>query len=90
MQKIPKWWLWLYYLTPTSWTINGMITSQYGDIDREISVFGDAKPLNSFLEAVFGYQYDRLPITAVVLIAFPVVLAFLFALFIGRLNFLRR
>ncbi|KAL3515884.1 hypothetical protein ACH5RR_022786 [Cinchona calisaya] len=34
--QIPKWWVWLYYLTPTSWTLNGMFTSQYGDINRPI------------------------------------------------------
>ncbi|KAK4836183.1 hypothetical protein QYF36_019619 [Acer negundo] len=88
--KIPKWWIWLYYLTPTSWTLNGMLTSQYGDIDKEITVFGETKPIGSFLEDYFGFYHDRLAITAVVLIAFPVFLASLFAYFIGRLNFLRR
>lgn len=89
-QKIPKWWIWLYYITPTAWTLNGMLTSQYGDIDKEITVFGETKTLNSFLEDYFGFHHDRLPLTAVVLIIFPVVLASLFAFFIGRLNFQRR
>ncbi|KAL5769502.1 hypothetical protein ACOSP7_013656 [Xanthoceras sorbifolium] len=88
--EIPKWWIWLYYLTPTSWTLNAMLTSQYGDIDKELTVFGETKPLDSFLEDYFGFHHDRLAVTAVVLIAFPVVLASLFAYFIGRLNFLRR
>ncbi|KAK0591339.1 hypothetical protein LWI29_000215 [Acer saccharum] len=89
-QKIPKWWIWLYYLTPSSWALNGMLTSQYGDVDKDITVFGEMKQLGSFLEDYFGYYHDRLAITAVVLIAFPVVLASLFAYFIGRLNFQRR
>ncbi|KAK4835862.1 hypothetical protein QYF36_015451 [Acer negundo] len=88
--KIPKWWIWLYYLTPSSWALNGMLTSQYGDVDKDITVFGEMKQLGSFLEDYFGYYHDRLAITAVVLIAFPVVLASLFAYFIGRLNFQRR
>ncbi|TXG48920.1 hypothetical protein EZV62_024795 [Acer yangbiense] len=88
--KIPKWWIWLYYLTPTSWTLNGMLTSQYGDTDKEITVFGETKPIGSFLEDYFGFHHDQLAITAVVLIAFPVILASLFAYFIGRLNFLKR
>ncbi|KAH9733931.1 hypothetical protein KPL71_017200 [Citrus sinensis] len=88
--KIPNWWIWLYYMTPTSWALNGMITSQYGDIDKEIIVFGETKSLSSFLEDYFGFHHDRLPITAVVLIFYPLVLAFLFAYCIGKLNFLRR
>ncbi|KAK1572396.1 hypothetical protein Q3G72_032087 [Acer saccharum] len=89
-QKIPKWWIWLYYLTPTSWTLNGMLTSQYGDTDKEITVFGETKPIGSFLEDYFRFHHDRLAITAVVLVAFPIVLASLFTYFIGRLNFLKR
>ncbi|KAJ4721744.1 Pleiotropic drug resistance ABC transporter [Melia azedarach] len=88
--RIPKWWIWLYYLAPTSWTLNGMLTSQYGDTDEKINVFGETKTLTSFLEDYFGFYHDRLPIIAVVLIIFPIVLASLFAFFIGRLNFQRR
>ncbi|KAH9676822.1 ABC transporter G family member 37 [Citrus sinensis] len=88
--KIPNWWIWLYYMMPTSWALNGIITSQYGDIDKEIIVFGETKSLSSFLEDYFGFHHDRLPITAAVLIIYPLVLAFLFAYCIGKLNFLRR
>ncbi|GAY57256.1 hypothetical protein CUMW_178040 [Citrus unshiu] len=88
--KIPNWWIWLYYMMPTSWALNGMITSQYGDIDKEIIVFGETKSLSSFLEDYFGFHHDRLPITAAVLIIYPLILAFLFAYCIGKLNFLRR
>ncbi|KAE8661816.1 hypothetical protein F3Y22_tig00113722pilonHSYRG00076 [Hibiscus syriacus] len=42
--KIQKWWLWLYYLMHTSWTLNCLLTSQYGDINDEIVVFGEMKP----------------------------------------------
>ena len=77
-------------MMPTSWALNGMITSQYGDIDKEIIVFGETKSLSSFLEDYFGFHHDRLPITAAVLIIYPLVLAFLFAFCIERLNFLRR
>ncbi|GAV73165.1 ABC_tran domain-containing protein/ABC2_membrane domain-containing protein/PDR_assoc domain-containing protein [Cephalotus follicularis] len=88
--QIPKWWLWLYYLTPTSWTLNGLLTSQYGDIGKEIMVFGETKTVSAFLEDYFGFHHDRLPITAFVLVAFPLVLAFLFSYLIGRLNFQTR
>ncbi|KAG8472011.1 hypothetical protein CXB51_036309 [Gossypium anomalum] len=34
--QIPKWWVWLYYLMPSSWTLNCLLTSQYGDVNDEI------------------------------------------------------
>ena len=90
MQQIPGWWIWLYYLTPTSWTMNGMLTSQYGDIRKEIMVFGETKTVASFLKDYFGFHHDRLAISAIVLIAFPLAFASLFAYCVGRLNFQRR
>ncbi|KAM3377923.1 pleiotropic drug resistance protein 3 [Capsicum galapagoense] len=88
--QIPKWWIWFYYLIPTSWTLNGMLTSQYGDIDTEITVFGDKKTVAAFLRDYFGFHHNELPIVGVVLIAYPLVFASLFAFFIEKLNFQRR
>ncbi|XP_060969402.1 pleiotropic drug resistance protein 3 [Cannabis sativa] len=87
---IPKWWLWLYYLCPSSWALNGMLTSQYGDLEKEISAFGERTTVSAFLEDYFGYQHSFLGVVAVVLILFPLLFASLFAYFIGKLNFQRR
>lgn len=75
---------------PTSWTLNCLLTSQYGDVNDEIMVFGQAKTVASLLEDYFGFHHDRLAITAIFLIIFPLIFAFLFAFFITRLNFERR
>ncbi|KAM7481855.1 hypothetical protein LguiB_006438 [Lonicera macranthoides] len=88
--QIPKWWLWLYYLTPTSWTLNAMLTSQYGDSDKEITAFGEMKTVSAFLKDYFGFHHDNLPIVAVVMVLYPIVFASLFAYCIGKLNFQRR
>lgn len=90
IQQIPKWWLWLYYLTPTSWTLNSMLSSQYGDIDLEIEVFGETKMVTAFLRDYFGFHHDRLPIVGIIMILYPIVFASIFAYSIGRLNFQRR
>ncbi|XP_038702840.1 pleiotropic drug resistance protein 3-like [Tripterygium wilfordii] len=84
---ITKWWIWLYYLTPTSWALNGLIASQYGDIEKYISVFEETKTVAVFLKDYYGFHYHQLPITAIVLIAFPLAYAHLFAFFIAKLNF---
>lgn len=43
LERIPKWWIWLYYVCPASWALNGMLTSQFGDDDKEFKVFGENK-----------------------------------------------
>ncbi|XP_071932485.1 pleiotropic drug resistance protein 3 isoform X1 [Coffea arabica] len=88
--QIPKWWVWLYYLAPTSWTLNGMLTSQYGDIDKPIEVFGEPTTVSKFLRDYFGFHHDQLPIVAVILILYPIVLACLFSYFVSKLNFQKR
>lgn len=80
----------MYYLTPTSWTLNALFTSQYGDLEKEILVFGETKSVAAFLKDYFGFDHDGLGIVAVVLLVFPVVFAVLFAYCIGKLNFQRR
>ncbi|KAH1033155.1 hypothetical protein J1N35_045329 [Gossypium stocksii] len=87
--QIPKWWMWLYHLTPLSWTLNCLLTSQY-DVSDEIMVFGEAKTVASLLKNYFGFHHDRLPITAILLISYSLIFATLFAFFLSRLNFERR
>ncbi|KAF7127829.1 hypothetical protein RHSIM_Rhsim11G0102600 [Rhododendron simsii] len=88
--QIHKWWIWMYYLAPTSWTLKGMLTSQYGDIQTEITAFGETKTVSAFLRDYFGYSHDDLPVVGVMLITYPVVFASLFAYCIGKLNFQKR
>ncbi|KAG4167157.1 hypothetical protein ERO13_A13G177550v2, partial [Gossypium hirsutum] len=88
--QIPKWWMWLYYLMATSWTLNCLLTSQYGDINDEVMVFGEAKTVATLLEKYFGFHHDRLPIIAIILIAYPLIFATLFTFFLACLNFERR
>lgn len=90
MQAIPKWWIWLYWITPSSWMLYGAITSQYGDNKEEITSFGKTEEVKSFLEDYYGYHYDFLGVVAVVVATFPLLAAFLFAYFISKLNFQRR
>ncbi|PIA34579.1 hypothetical protein AQUCO_03700102v1 [Aquilegia coerulea] len=88
--EIPRWWVWMYYLSPTSWTLNALFTSQYGDVDKNIMVFGETKAISAFLKDYYGFHHDRLGIVAVALAMFPVAYAVIFAYCIGKLNFQRR
>ncbi|XP_076900742.1 pleiotropic drug resistance protein 3-like isoform X4 [Bidens hawaiensis] len=88
--KIPNWWTWMYYLTPTSWSLNVLLTSQYGDVKKEILVFGETKSVEAFIRDYFGYQHDQLPLVFVLLALYPIVLASLFAYSVSKLNFQTR
>ncbi|TXG71480.1 hypothetical protein EZV62_000059 [Acer yangbiense] len=88
--KIPKWWIWCYWICPTAWSLNGLLTSQYGDMNKEILIFGEQKTVSSFLQDYYGFHNDHLGIVAAVLIVFPVAFASLFAYCIDKLNFQRR
>lgn len=90
MKGIPKWWMWAYYMMPTSWILKGVFTSQYGDIKQEVKVFGETKTVAAFLEDFYGFHQNRLTMVAFVLISFPVLFASLFMYFIGKLDFQKR
>ncbi|XP_022982807.1 pleiotropic drug resistance protein 3-like isoform X2 [Cucurbita maxima] len=88
--QIPKWWTWLYYMTPTSWTLNSLLTSQYGDIDKTLMGFQEKTTVSAFLRDYFGFHHSQLPLVGFILILFPLLFAFLFGFCIGNLNFQRR
>ncbi|KAJ7974462.1 Pleiotropic drug resistance ABC transporter [Quillaja saponaria] len=88
--KIPKWWVWAYWISPTSWSLKGLLTSQYGDIEQEITVYGERKAINAFLHSYYGYNHDDLGFVAVVLLAYPLIFASAFAYAMEKLNFQRR
>lgn len=89
-QHIPKWWSWLYLLCPTQWTLNGLLTSQYGDVTEKIDAFGESKALDAFLKDYYGFHYNQLNLVGFVITCFPIVFGFLFMSFTGKINFQRR
>jgi len=91
LQQIPKWWIWLYRIIPTSWTLNVFFTTQFlYDDDKNIMVSGEIIPMMSFAKNYFGYSRDLLPLAAVMLAIFPVLFGTIFAYNISKLNFQRR
>ncbi|RDY09750.1 ABC transporter G family member 39, partial [Mucuna pruriens] len=65
--EIPVWWRWYYWATPNAWTIYGLITSQLGDEIVQIDVPGaESMGLKELLKENMGFDYDFLPVVAVV------------------------
>jgi ABC-type multidrug transport system ATPase subunit len=87
--KIPKWWIWYYWICPVAWTVYGLIVSQYGDIERTILAPGlEANPpIKQYINDHFGYDPNFMGPVAAVLVSFSVFFAFIFAYAIKTLNF---
>ncbi|KAK8695298.1 hypothetical protein V6N13_000464 [Hibiscus sabdariffa] len=88
--KIPSWWIWMYYLMPTSWTLNMLLTSQYGDVNDRMVVYTETTTVAALLEQYFGFGKHHIAVPAVLLFCYPLIFSSLFAFFINRLNFERR
>ncbi|KAJ3686419.1 hypothetical protein LUZ61_015583 [Rhynchospora tenuis] len=89
--RIPGWWVWYYWICPLAWTVYGLIVSQYMDLDDHIMVPGvGTQPIKQYIREYFGYRSDFMPVVAVVLVAFCVFFAFMYAYCIKKLNFQQR
>ncbi|KAI3510433.1 hypothetical protein L1887_17421 [Cichorium endivia] len=90
--KIPKWWVWGYWICPLAWTFQGLIASQYGDVEDTIKVAGMLQDptIKEYVQSHFGYEEDYLGLMAVVFVSFTVFFAFMYAYCLNKLNFQTR
>lgn len=63
---MPIWWRWYYWICPVSYTLYGLVASQFGDI-KEIFDSGESagKSVEHFVKDYFGYRQDFLGVVAV-------------------------
>ncbi|KAI6680126.1 hypothetical protein NL676_034007 [Syzygium grande] len=85
--RIPVWWRWYYWACPVSWTMYGMVASQYGDVKDKLDT---GETVEEFVRSYFGFRHDFLGVVAIVLIGFPVLFGFIFAFSIRTFNFQKR
>ncbi|ERM97050.1 hypothetical protein AMTRI_Chr05g64100 [Amborella trichopoda] len=91
-KRIPGWWRWYYWANPIAWSLYGLLTSQYGDLEERI-MLADGKrtmPLSHFLEEYFGFEHRLLDVAGIVVVGFAVVFAVVFAFSIKSFNFQKR
>lgn len=90
-QRIPVWWRWYYWGCPVSWTLYGLVTSQFGNMATNLKTYGgDKVALKDFLSSSFGFDHDMLPVVACVTVGFALLFAFIFIFSIRTLNFQTR
>ncbi|OVA12179.1 ABC transporter-like [Macleaya cordata] len=91
-KRIPIWWRWYYWADPISWTLYGLLTSQYGDVNEHVKLSDGVHsvPISHFLREVFGFRHDFLGIAGFVVVGFCVLFATIFAFAVKSFNFQRR
>ncbi|VFQ72417.1 unnamed protein product [Cuscuta campestris] len=87
--SMPVWWRWYFWACPVSWTLYGLVASQFGDIEGE-KMIDTNQTVKEFLEDYFGFKHDFLGVIAAMTVVFPVLFGFIFALAIKTFNFQKR
>ncbi|KAM5564594.1 hypothetical protein ABKV19_018929 [Rosa sericea] len=85
--RIPIWWRWFYWSCPVSWSLYGMIGSQFGGIEDRLD---SGETVDAFTRTYFGYREDFISVVAIVLVAFSVLFGSVFAFSIKAFNFQKR
>ncbi|PQQ20294.1 pleiotropic drug resistance protein 1-like isoform X1 [Prunus yedoensis var. nudiflora] len=85
--RIPIWWRWFYWISPTSWSLYGLFSSQFGGI---MDTLDSGETVDGFMRTYFGYRHDFLDVVAIVLVGYSVVFCFIFALGIKTVNYQKR
>ncbi|MED6161084.1 ABC transporter G member 44 [Stylosanthes scabra] len=86
--RIPVWWKWYYWACPVSWTLYGMVTSQFGDITHVME--SEHVSVKDFIRSYYGFKHDFIGVCAVVVSGFAILFVLIFAIAIKVLNFQRR
>ena len=87
MQRIPVWWRWYYYLSPVSWTLYGLVASQFADIEHDLDTNETVK---HFIESYFGFKHEFVVYVAIIHVGISVLFGFIFAYSIKAFNFQKR
>ncbi|XP_068641438.1 ABC transporter G family member 31 [Aristolochia californica] len=88
--KIPGWWIWFYYICPVSWTLQGIIGSQLGDVESQIQGLGFTGSVREFIDKNLGINSDMTGIAVAVLFFFCFLFFGVYAASIKLLNFQKR
>ncbi|KAJ7966134.1 Pleiotropic drug resistance ABC transporter [Quillaja saponaria] len=85
--RMPVWWRWYYWVCPVSWTLYGLVASQFGDIKDKLD---SGETVEDFIRSYFGFRNDFVGIVAIVLVGIALLFGFIFAFSIKAFNFQKR
>ena len=91
LQAIPIWWRRYYWANPVSWTIYGVIASQFGNNNATLSVPGGSPVvLKQLLDDTLGIRHDFLEYIVLGHFAYIIAFFLVFCYSIKFLNFQKR
>ncbi|KAG6387940.1 hypothetical protein SASPL_153136 [Salvia splendens] len=85
--RIPVWWRWYYYVCPISWSLYGLVASQFGDIETMLDT---NETVADFVMNYFDFKHDFVGYVAVIIVGISVLFGFIFAFSIRAFNFQKR
>lgn len=88
--QLPVYWVWYYWITPTAWTLYGLIGSQLGDVSSTMEANGRQVVVRDYLKGYFGFERSFLPYVAVWHIGLVLLFGLVFATCIKIFNFQKR
>ncbi|XWS11862.1 hypothetical protein CRYUN_Cryun37aG0037500 [Craigia yunnanensis] len=88
--SMPIWWRWYYWICPVSWTMYGLVVSQFGDIQDPLEDGDNGETVKQFLRNYLDFRHDFLGVVAVVILGFTVLFGTIFTVSIKMFNFQRR
>ncbi|CAH9074142.1 unnamed protein product [Cuscuta europaea] len=90
--RIPIWWRWYYWANPVAWSLYGLLTSQYGDVNDYVKLPDGVTsvPIKDFLLQQFGFRHEFLGVAIFVVAGFCLIFAVTFGFAIKYFNFQRR
>ncbi|RYR75236.1 hypothetical protein Ahy_A02g009904 [Arachis hypogaea] len=86
--RMPVWWKWYCWVCPVSWTLYGLVASQFGDITHVM----ESEPISvqDFIRLYYGFKHDIIGVCAIMVSGFAVLFALIFAVAIKLFNFQKR
>ncbi|PKA64631.1 Pleiotropic drug resistance protein 12 [Apostasia shenzhenica] len=89
--ELPAWWVWFYWVCPVSWTLYGLIVTQYGDMNDIIKVPGqEDQRIRDYVMNHYGFRNDYQGIMIAVLMSYAILFSFMYTYCIRYKNFQKR
>ncbi|KAH6757589.1 hypothetical protein C2S51_038737 [Perilla frutescens var. frutescens] len=85
--RMPVWWRWYYYVCPISWTLYGLVASQFGDVQAQLDT---NETVQEFVTNYFDFRHDFVGYVAIIIVGISVLFAFIFAFSIRAFNFQKK
>ncbi|KAK2446080.1 pleiotropic drug resistance protein [Trifolium repens] len=85
--RMPIWWRWFFWICPIAWTLNGLVTTQFGDVKDRLDT---GETVEEFVMNYFGYRNDFKGVAAAVVVSFSLIFGSSFAYSIKAFNFQKR